>query len=264
MGQEALGLGANVFQFFTRNPRGSKAKALKPEDVAALLKLTEEKGFGPLVAHAPYTLNTASVDPRTQGLAQDILKDDFERLAFMPKVLYNLHPGCHLGRGAQAGMDSTMELLNNAYPDNLENPILLETMAGKGTELGRTFEELAYMLAKFKFPERVGVCFDTCHVHDAGYDLINDLEGVLEEFDRVVGLKKIKAIHLNDSLNPKSSHKDRHAKLGEGQMGLDTLIKVISHPQLAGRPIILETPNDLPGYAKEIRLLKETLGLIAE
>jgi deoxyribonuclease-4 len=261
MGQDALSIGANVFQFFTRNPRGSQAKAIQPKDVEALLNLAKENDFGPMVAHAPYTLNPASVEPKISSLAREILRDDFQRLSLTPEAFYNLHPGCHLGRGSEAGMASTMELLNAIYPEDASTMILLETMAGKGTEIGRRFEELAHMLSQFKFPERMGVCFDTCHVHDAGYDLVNDLEGVLHEFDQVVGLNRIKAIHLNDSLNPKASHKDRHAKLGEGRMGLDALIRVISHPKLAGRPIILETPNDLSGYAKEIQLIKQTLSL---
>jgi deoxyribonuclease-4 len=262
-GQEALTVGANVFQFFTRNPRGASAKKFDPQDAAALLKLALENGFGPLVAHAPYTLNLASVDPRVASLARDVLRDDFQRLASFPGTLYNLHPGCHLGRGAREGMDSAMELLSEAYPEDSETVVLLETMAGKGSEIGRTFEELAYMLEKFKRPERIGVCFDSCHAHDAGYDLVEDLEGVLAEFDRVVGLKRILAIHLNDSQNLKGAHKDRHAKLDEGRIGLAALAKFASHPRLAGRPIILETPNDPPGFAREIRLLREYLGELA-
>jgi deoxyribonuclease-4 len=261
MGRQALELGANTFQFFTRNPRGSRAKAIDNDDVRAFLDLAVVNGFGPLVAHAPYTLNPASIDPKISELARIILTDDFNRLSLLPGVFYNFHPGCHLGRGAEAAMDTAIELLNEVFPENLNNTVLLETMAGKGTEIGRTFEELAYMLGKFKCPERIGVCFDTCHVFDGGYDLVGDLDGVLKEFERTVGLTKIKAVHLNDSLNALSSRKDRHAKIGEGQIGLEALVKVISHPKLVNRPVILETPNDLDGYAVEIKLLKKELGL---
>jgi deoxyribonuclease-4 len=259
-GQEALSLGANCFQFFTRNPRGSRAKPISVKDALGLLALAKSNGFGPLVAHAPYTLNLSSVDPRVAALAKDFLKDDAARLALLPGALYNLHPGCHLGRGAEAGMDSAMSLLNEAWPKESTTTVLLETMAGKGSEIGRTFEELAFMLSRFKNPDKIGVCFDTCHAHEAGYDLVNDLEGVLAEFDRLIGLERILAIHLNDSLNPLGAHKDRHAKIGQGAIGLTALAKVVSHPNLAGRPIILETPNDSPGYAEEIRLIRMTLG----
>jgi deoxyribonuclease-4 len=257
-GEEALELGANVFQFFTRNPRGGKAKELNLKDLAALIELTKKEGFGPLVAHAPYTLNPASLDPKVSQFARLALKEDLERLENFPGVLYNLHPGCHLGRGEKAGLDATMELLNEVSP-GFKTMILLETMAGKGTELGQTFESLKYALTKFHDQKRIGVCFDVCHVHDAGYDLVDDLEGVIAEFDRVVGLDKLMALHLNDSKNPKGSRKDRHAKIGEGQIGQEALVKIISHPLLAGRPIILETPNEPVGYAKEIRLLKDAL-----
>jgi deoxyribonuclease-4 len=261
MGQEAIKLGANTLQFFTRNPRGSRAKELVDSDVAGFLSLSQEQGFGPIVAHAPYTLNPAAFEPRIASLAKTILTDDFKRLSQLPGVLYNLHPGSHLGHGPEAGMDQTMDLLNAVYPEDGQTVILLETMAGKGNEIGRNFEELAYMVGKFKFPEKIGVCLDTCHIHDGGYDIVGDLDGVLADFDRTVGLNKLLAIHLNDSLNPLNSHKDRHAKIGEGTIGLKALVKIITHPKLSGRPIILETPNDLPGYEREIKLLKKEAGL---
>jgi deoxyribonuclease-4 len=261
LGREALSLGANTCQFFTRNPRGARGRELRPTDVASFLQLAAAHGFGPMVAHAPYTLNPASQDPRVASLAQDILRDDFRRLALMPGIFYNLHPGCHLGRGAQAGMDKAMELLSQVYPEDGKTVVLLETMAGKGTELGRDFAELAYMLGRFQYPDRIGVCLDTCHVHDAGYDLIEDLEGVLREFDQTIGLARLKVIHLNDSLSPRGARKDRHAKIGQGLIGLSTLARLISHPSLAGRPVVLETPNDPPGFAAEIELIRKTLGL---
>jgi deoxyribonuclease-4 len=262
-GKEAESLGANVFQFFTRNPRGSQAKKLDPKDAKALISFAKEKGFGPLVAHAPYILNPASNDERIRNLARGVLLDDFKRLAFFPGAMYNLHPGCHMGRGSEAAMEATMDLLNETYPRESEITVLLETMAGKGTEIGWSFKELAYMLERFKAPEKIGVCFDSCHVSDAGYDLFGDLDGVLAEFDQEVGVERILAIHLNDSQNLKGSRKDRHAKIGEGNLGLNALVKFIGHPLLKGRPIILETPNDPAGYAHEIRLLKDALGLKA-
>ncbi|MDR1871045.1 MAG: deoxyribonuclease IV [Deltaproteobacteria bacterium] len=258
-GKEAIGLGANVFQFFTRNPRGSKAKELDLEDVQALLRLAKEEGFGPLVAHAPYTLNPASFVPRVAKITRDLLGDDFVRLASLPGAFYNLHPGNYLDKDPQAGMDQTMALLNEIYPKDSKTVVLLETMAGKGTEIGRSFEELAYMLERFKRPEMIGVCLDTCHIFDAGYDIVADLDGVVKALDKVIGLDKLKAIHLNDSLNEMGSRKDRHAKIDEGQIGLTALVAVLAHPQLSGRPVILETPNELPGYAKEIKLLKDSL-----
>ncbi|MDR1394730.1 MAG: deoxyribonuclease IV [Deltaproteobacteria bacterium] len=259
LAEEALKLGADTGQFFLRNPRGSRSRPLDPEDAGKFREFVREHGFGPMTAHAPYTLNAASAEERTLELARTIVREDLERLAYFPGVFYNLHPGCHKGLGPEAGMERTAKLLNEVYPEDSQAVILLETMTGKGTELGSTFEELAFLMSRFRFPERIGVCLDTCHVHDAGYGIANDLDGVLEEFDRICGLEKLKAIHLNDSLNPRGSRKDRHAKIGEGIIGLEPLVRVLGHPRLKGLPMILETPNDPAGYAREIALLRKSL-----
>ncbi len=256
MGKEALSIGANTFQFFTRNPRGSKAKQIDQEDVGRLLELVKEHSFGTLLAHAPYTLNPCSQDPRVREFALLTMVDDLERMEYLPKQYYNFHPGSHGGQGPEAGIALIIDTLNAILTKNRTTTVLLETMAGKGTEVGRTFEELRRILDGVQLSDQMGVCLDTCHVYDAGYDIVNDLDGVLEEFDRVLGLEKLKAIHLNDSKNPMSSHKDRHEKLGAGTIGLPAITRIINHPTLKDLPFYLETPNELPGYAEEISLLR--------
>lgn len=256
MGKEALSIGANTFQFFTRNPRGAKAKAMDPADAAALRDLLKENNFGPIVAHAPYTLNACSADPALRELAGELMADDLARMEHLPGNLYNFHPGSHVGQGAETGVEQIAALLNRILTPELQTTVLLETMAGKGSEVGRTFEELRQIIDRVELGERLGVCLDTCHVADGGYDVIQDLDGVLETFDRILGLGRLKAVHLNDSLNPLGSHKDRHAKIGEGTIGTEALARVINHPALRELPFCLETPNELPGYAAEIALLK--------
>ena len=254
--EDALKSNANTFQFFTRNPRGSRAKAIDPKDVATFLSMSREQGMGVFVAHAPYTLNACSKEEHTREFALQTMADDLARMEYLPGNLYNFHPGCHVGQGAQAGIEMIAELLNKILKPEQQTTVLLETMAGKGTEVGGTFEELRQIIDRVELKDKVGVCLDTCHIHDAGYDIVHNLNGVIEGFDRVVGLGRLKAIHLNDSLNPCGSHKDRHAKIGEGHIGLEALANVINHPKLQGRPVCLETPNDLSGYAHEIALLR--------
>lgn len=256
MAEDALKINANTFQFFTRNPRGSRAKAIDPKDVATFLSMSREQGMGVFVAHAPYTLNACSKEEHTREFALQTMADDLARMEHLPGNLYNFHPGCHVGQGAQAGIEMIAELLNKILKPEQQTTVLLETMAGKGTEVGGTFEELRQIIDRVELKDKVGVCLDTCHIHDAGYDIVHNLNGVIEEFDRIVGLGRLKAIHLNDSLNPCGSHKDRHAKIGEGHIGLEALANVINHPKLQGRPVCLETPNDLSGYAHEIALLR--------
>lgn len=256
MGKEALSIGANTFQFFTRNPRGAKAKALDPADAAALHTLLKENNFGPIVAHAPYTLNACSADPALRELAAELMTDDLARMEHLPGNLYNFHPGSHVGQGAETGVEQIAALLNRILTPELQTTVLLETMAGKGSEVGRTFEELRQIIDRVELGDRLGICLDTCHVSDGGYDVTQDLDGVLESFDRILGLGRLKAVHLNDSLNPQGSHKDRHAKIGEGTIGTEALARVINHPALRDLPFCLETPNELPGYAAEIALLK--------
>ena len=256
MAEDALKINANTFQFFTRNPRGSRAKAIDPKDVATFLSMSREQGMGVFVAHAPYTLNACSKEEHTREFALQTMADDLARMEYLPGNLYNFHPGCHVGQGAQAGIEMIAELLNKILKPEQQTTVLLETMAGKGTEVGGTFEELRQIIDRVELKDKVGVCLDTCHIHDAGYDMVHNLNGVIEGFDRVVGLGRLKAIHLNDSLNPCGSHKDRHAKIGEGHIGLEALANVINHPKLQGRPVCLETPNDLSGYAHEIALLR--------
>lgn len=256
MGEEALSIGANTFQFFSRNPRGSKAKAIDPQDVAGLLEICSEHQFAPLLAHAPYTLNPCSADERTRVFAVQVLADDLQRMEYLPGNLYNFHPGSHVGQGAERGIEIIAETLNGILKKEMRTTILLETMAGKGTEIGANFAELAAIIAGVKEHQHMGVCLDTCHVYDAGYDIVQDLDGVLAEFDRVVGLERLRAIHLNDSKNPFESHKDRHEKIGQGSLGLEAFQRIINHPQLKGIPFFLETPNELPGYAEEIQLLR--------
>ena len=260
MGKEALKIDANTFAFFTRNPRGGKLKALDIEDVQKLLKIAEANNFGKLVAHAPYTLNPCSKDKKVRDFAYIAMSEDMERMEHTPGNYYNFHPGSHVGQGAEAGIEMIAELLNQILKPEHTTIVLLETMAGKVSEIGGNFEELAAIIDKVELKDKIGVCMDTCHVSDAGYDIINDLDGVLEEFDRIVGLAYLKAMHINDSLNPTGAHKDRHAKIGEGHLGTETIVNVITHPKLKHLPFILETPNELDGYAAEIALLRERAG----
>lgn len=257
MGKEALSIDADTFQFFTRNPRGGKAKTIDIEDVKKFLELSVEKGFAKLVAHAPYTLNPCSATEKVRAFAYEAMADDMKRMEFIPGNYYNFHPGSHVGQGIEKGIELIVELLNRIISPEQSTIVLLETMAGKGSEIGGRFEELKAIIDGVKAKDRIGVCMDTCHVSDAGYDIKNDLEGVLDEFDCIVGLEKLHAIHINDSMNPVGAHKDRHAKIGEGHIGFDGIARVINHPKLKGLPCILETPNELDGYAKEIRMLKE-------
>ncbi len=256
MGKEALEIGANTFQFFTRNPRGGKAKDIDIKDMEGLLKIVKENNFATILAHAPYTLNACSADERTREFAREMMEDDLKRMEFMPNNLYNFHPGSHVKQGVEIGINYIVELLNNVLREDQTTTVLLETMAGKGSEVGRTFEEIAEIISRVELKDKMGVCLDTCHVYDAGYDIVNNLDGVLEEFDRIIGLDRLKAIHLNDSKNPFKSHKDRHEKIGEGFLGLDAITNIINHPKLKHLPFFLETPNELDGYAKEIELLR--------
>lgn len=256
MGKEALQIGANTFQFFTRNPRGGKAKEINMEDMEGLLKIAKENNFSTILAHAPYTLNACSADERTREFAREMMIDDLNRMELMPNNLYNFHPGSHVKKGVEIGINYIVDLLNTVLSKDQTTTVLLETMAGKGSEVGRTFEEIAEIISRVELKEKMGVCLDTCHIYDAGYDIVNDLDGVLEEFDRVIGLNRLKAIHLNDSKNPFKSHKDRHEKIGEGSLGLEAITRIINHPKLKHLPFFLETPNELDGYAKEIELLR--------
>ena len=256
MGKEALKIGANTFQYFTRNPRGGKAKDINEKDILALRKLMEENNFAKILAHAPYTLNGCSADERTREFASEMMADDLERLKYLPTSLYNFHPGSHVKQGVDVGINYIVEMLNKVLKPEHTTIVLLETMAGKGTEVGRTFEEIAEIISRVELNEKMDVCLDTCHVYDAGYDIVNDLDGVLEEFDRIIGLDRLHAIHLNDSKNPFKSHKDRHEKIGEGEIGFEAIKRIINHPKLRNIPSFLETPNELDGYAKEIEMLK--------
>ena len=257
MGKEAVKIGASTFQFFTRNPRGGSAKPQDPEDVKAYLAFASEHGLTPGLAHAPYTLNPCSADPSTRQFARETMADDLVRLSALPGFQYNFHPGSHVKQGVEEGVRLIVEMLDAVLTPDIKTTVLLETMAGKGSEVGRCFEELRMIMDRAKLGDRLGVCLDTCHIWDGGYDIVGNLDGVLEEFDRTVGLNRLKAIHLNDSKNPRSSHKDRHEKIGEGEIGLDALVSVINHPALKHLPFYLETPNELPGYAHEIKLLRE-------
>lgn len=255
MGQTALSIGADTFQFFTRNPRGSKAKDIDPQDASRLCDLLKEHHFAPIIAHAPYTLNPASADPKTSEFALLTMQDDLKRMEYVPGNLYNFHPGSHVGQGTETGIKYIVELLNEILTTNQTTTVLLETMAGKGSEIGRSFDELKRILDGVKLNGKLGVCLDTCHVSDAGYDLTRP-DDVLNEFDKQIGLPLLKAVHLNDSLNPVGAHKDRHAVIGGGTIGTQTLAGVINHPALKNLPFCLETPNDLDGYAQEIKLLR--------
>lgn len=257
MGREAESIDANTFQFFTRNPRGGSAKDIDPEDVKAFLDFMEEKDWKHILAHAPYTLNACSAAEETRDFALRTMKDDLMRMEYTPHQMYNFHPGSHVGQGVQIGIDYIVKQLNECLTPEMTTTVLLETMAGKGSEIGRSFEELRDIIDGVELKEKIGVCLDTCHVYDGGYDIVNNLDGVLEEFDTVIGLDRLKAIHMNDSKNPFASHKDRHEKIGEGSIGFDTMVKIINHPKLQGIPIFLETPNELDGYAKEINMLRD-------
>lgn len=256
MGKEAVAIGANTFQFFTRNPRGGAAKKIEQADVDALLEIMKENNFAPVLAHAPYTLNACSAEASTREFAETVMKDDLLRMEYLPGSMYNFHPGSHVKQGVDIGIDYIVGLLNKVLKPTQQVTVLLETMAGKGTEVGRSFNELKLILDRVELSDKMGVCLDTCHVHDAGYDIINHLDDVLNEFDKIVGIDKLKAIHLNDSKNPFESHKDRHEKIGEGFLGLEGITRIINHPQLRKLPFYLETPNELSGYADEIALLK--------
>ena len=257
MGKNALAIGADTFAFFTRNPRGGNAKALDPADVAALRALMDANGFGRLVAHAPYTMNLCSAKAETVEFARQAMAGDLQRMESLPGNYYNFHPGSHVKQGVDEGIRLICEGLNEALQPGLRTTVLLETMAGKGSEVGRSFEELARIIEGTRRDELLGVCLDTCHVADAGYDIVSDLDGVLDEFDRVIGLDRLRALHVNDSKNPLGSRKDRHEKIGRGTLGAETFRAVVTNPRLKGLPMILETPNELSGYAAEIALLRE-------
>lgn len=260
MGRTALDIGATTFAFFTRNPRGGKAKAIDPDDVAALRALMEKNSFGKLVAHAPYTMNLCSAKAVTVDFARRAMADDLVRMESLPGNYYNFHPGSHVKQGAERGIELICEGLNEVLEPGIRTTVLLETMAGKGTEVGRSFEELARIIDGVEHDELLGVCLDTCHVWDGGYDVVGDLDGVLDEFDRVIGLDRLRALHLNDSKNPRGSHKDRHERIGEGCIGAEAFRAVVTNPRLRDLPMILETPNELPGYAAEISLLRGFAG----
>lgn len=259
MVKTALKIGANTFAFFTRNPRGSKAKKEDPADAAKAVALLQENGFGPLVAHGAYTMNLCTADPEARAFAAQVLEDDLRRMAALPGNFYNFHPGSHVGQGTEAGIGYIAAALKNALRHDYPVKVLLETMAGKGSEIGGKFEELKAIMDAVG-SENIGVCLDTCHVYDGGYDIVQDLDGVLSEFDRIIGLDRLCALHLNDSKNPFASHKDRHELLGEGSLGLETFRSIVNHPALKGKPMILETPNELPGYQKEIAILRSLEG----
>ena len=257
MGREAVELGGNTFQFFTRNPRGGNAKELDLKDVAAFQAFARAHGIPVILAHAPYTLNGCSADEKVRDFAVRTMADDLRRMEATPGNLYNFHPGSHVGQGVETGISFIAEMLNTVLNPDMTTTVLLETMAGKGSEVGSRFEELREIIDRTEHREKLGVCLDTCHVNDAGYDIVHDLDGVLTQFDKVIGLERLKAVHVNDSKNPLGAHKDRHEKIGEGTLGLDAIVHVMTHPALREKPFYLETPNDLAGYAHEIALLRE-------
>ena len=261
MGRDALSIGATTFAFFTRNPRGGNAKALDETDVAKLRALLETNHFGPLVAHAPYTMNLCSAKEETRDFARRALTEDLERMEYLPGNYYNFHPGSHVGQGSDVAIEQISEALNDCLFEDQHTTVLLETMAGKGTEVGKTFEEIAAILDKVNHPELMGVCLDTCHVHDGGYEIVENLDAVLDTFDQIIGLEKLKALHLNDSKNPLGAHKDRHEQIGKGFIGLDTFRAVVTNPRVNTLPMILETPHsELSGWGEEIALLRSFLG----
>ena len=257
MAKTAISINANTFQFFTRNPRGGKAKEINPIDIERYLAFAKMRGIDHILAHAPYTLNACSADESLREFAKNTMADDLMRMEYTPGNCYNFHPGSHVGQGVEAGITFISDMLNSILTLEQTTIVLLETMAGKGSEIGRSFEELREIMDRVHLKDKVGVCLDTCHVWDGGYDIVNDLDGVIQKFDDIIGLSNLKAIHLNDSMNPLGAHKDRHAKIGEGMIGLDALVRVINHPALCELPFYLETPNELDGYEKEIALLKE-------
>lgn len=256
MGKEAVSIDANTFQFFTRNPRGGSAKPIDKKDIENYLQFAKENNISSIVAHAPYTMNPCAKDEGLRKFALDMMLDDIQRLELIPNSFYNFHPGSHVGQGEDVGINFTSEMLNKVIKKDMQTTILLETMAGKGSEIGRNFDELKEIISKVKLNEYLGVCLDTCHVYDAGYDIVNDLEGVLKEFDKKIGLDRLKAIHINDSMNPYASHKDRHQKIGQGSIPLDAFSKIINHKKLKDLLFILETPNEIEGYKEEIALLR--------
>ncbi|WP_337399235.1 deoxyribonuclease IV [Congzhengia sp.] len=257
MGKTAVSIGANTFQFFTRNPRGGTAKALDQSDIDAFLEYSREHGIGIILAHAPYTLNACSKDEKIREFAKNTMADDLRRMEAVPGNLYNFHPGSHVGQGIETGIEQISAQLNELLTPELTTTVLLETMAGKGSEVGSRFEEIKAIIDRVDLKDKLGVCLDTCHVHDAGYDVVNDLDGVLSAFDRVIGIDRLRAVHINDSKNPFESHKDRHEVIGGGSIGTEAFARIINHPQLCGLPFYLETPNELEGYAKEIAMLKD-------
>lgn len=256
MGKQAVAIGANTFQFFTRNPRGGAAKPLDLDDIKAFEEYRKENGILSVLAHAPYTMNACSKDAGLRKFAKNTMTDDISRLDNIDGAMYNFHPGSHVGQGEEIGIQYISDMLNSVLFPEQKTTVLLETMAGKGSEIGRNFEELKAIIDKVTLDEKLGVCLDTCHIFDGGYDIVNNLDGVIDEFDRIIGLDRLKAIHLNDSMNYLGCHKDRHAKIGEGGIGLDAITRIINHPKLRDLPFFLETPNDIDGYAKEIELLK--------
>ncbi len=260
MGKRAVKMNANTFAFFTRNPRGGKAKEIQQEDVERYKEISRQHEFGKIVAHAPYTMNACAAKEELREFAKNILTDDLKRMDYIPGNYYNFHPGSHVGQGVQTGIEKIAQVLNAVLKPEWNTTVLLETMAGKGTEVGGNFEEIRQIMDLVECREKLGVCMDTCHLWDGGYDIVGGLDGVVEEFDRVIGLEHLKAVHLNDSKNPLGSHKDRHEKIGEGHIGLDALAAVVQHPKLRHLPFILETPNDEAGWAEEIRTLRDICG----
>lgn len=260
MAKEAISIKADTLQFFTRNPRGGKAKAIDPEDAVKFRQLAQEHNFGKVVAHAPYTMNPCSKEAKTREFAYMAMKDDLERMEYIPGNYYNFHPGSHVGQGAEAGIEMISAMLNDILKPEQTTVVLLETMAGKGSEVGGRFEELKAIIDKVDLKDKIGVCLDTCHVHDAGYNIAEDIDGVLEEFDKIIGLEYLKAIHVNDSKNPCEAHKDRHACVGDGYIGKEAIAKILSHPKIQGLPCVLETPQEsLEGYGEEIKMIREML-----
>ena len=257
MAKQAASIGANTFQFFTRNPRGGKAKEINEDDVKAFLQYSKEHGINRILAHAPYTLNACSADSGIREFAKNTMADDLKRMEYTPGNYYNFHPGSHVGQGVEVGIDFIAEMLNEILTKEQTTTVLLETMSGKGSEVGRNFEELKAIIDKVKLKDKLGVCLDTCHIWDGGYDVVNNFDGVLDEFDKIIGLEKLKAIHLNDSKNDLASHKDRHEKIGEGKIGLEAISKIINNDRIKNLPFYLETPNEIEGYEKEIQLLKK-------
>lgn len=257
MAKQAVSIGANTFQFFTRNPRGGKAKEINEDDVKAFLEYSKEHGINRILAHAPYTLNACSADSGIREFAKNTMADDLKRMEYTPGNYYNFHPGSHVGQGVEVGIDFIAEMLNEILTKEQTTTVLLETMSGKGSEVGRNFEELKAIIDKVKLKDKLGVCLDTCHIWDGGYDVVNNFDGVLDKFDKIIGLEKLKAIHLNDSKNDLASHKDRHEKIGEGKIGLDAISKIINNDRIKNLPFYLETPNEIDGYEREIELLKK-------